>query len=131
MSRKRRGGVLSDYPVTAFLMIGKLTVPQTGVVDTFTRYSVLPRELAKKAGVKPTGKAGTLNVMRRSIHGDLVRVVMSALDGSCRGETTARVPDEGENWNKGLLLGGEFLQDTGMHGGDQQLHSSRRVKPAR
>lgn len=110
-------GTLGDYPVMAFVRVGALPDPQTGVVDTFTRYSVLPRELAEKAGVKPTGKAGTLKIMRRAVRGELVRVPMASLDGGCRGETTALVPNKGENWNKGLLLGGEFLQDTGMHVG--------------
>lgn len=108
---------LGDYPVMAFVRVGTLPDPQTGVVDTFTRYSVLPRELAERAGVMPTRKTGTLRIMRRTVRGKLVRVEMGSLDGGCRGETTALVPDEGEHWNKGLLLGGEFLQDTGMHVG--------------
>ena len=115
-TRAKRGpsrNALGDYPVMAFVRVGALPDPQTGVIDTFTRYSVLPRELAERSGAKPTGKTGTLNIMRRAVHGRLVRVNMAALNGRCRGETTALVPDEDANWNKGLLLGGEFLQDTG------------------
>jgi hypothetical protein len=112
---KRQRVQLGDFPVMAFIRIGHLAVPQTAVLDTFTRYSVLPRELAKGAGVEDTGKSGTLNVMRRAIHGRLVKVEMTSLDGRCRGKTTALVPDVGADWDKGLLLGGEFLQDTKMH----------------
>lgn len=106
---------LGDYPVIGYIKVGRLDVPQTGVVDTFTRYSVLPADVATAAGAKPTGRAGTLKMLKRQIHGRLVRVRMESLDGNCGGETTALVPDAGQDWKRGVVLGGEFLQDTGMH----------------
>ena len=84
-----------------YVRIGSLPTPQTGVVDTFTRYSVLPRDLAKAAGVKSTGRTGTLTIARRKLRGELVRVRMSSLDGSCEGETTAFVPLPRQRWGRG------------------------------
>jgi hypothetical protein len=116
---KRRPAQLGDYPVTSFVRLGKIPIPQTGVVDTGTRYSVIPAALAKEAGAVPTGRSGTLRMLRRKIHGQLVRIHVGSLDGRCSGETLALVPDAGEPWARGLMFGGEYLQDTGMHVNDR------------
>jgi hypothetical protein len=116
---KQLGMPLGDYPVTGYVRIGSLTLPSTGFVDTGTKYSVLPQDLADAAGATPTGKTGTFNILKRSLRGELRRVRMSSLDGKCGGETTAFVPLPTEDWKKGVLLGAEFLQDTGMHVNDQ------------
>lgn len=116
---KQIGTPLGDYPVMGYAKIGSLSLPSTGFVDTGTKYSVLPQELADAAGATPTGKTGTFNIHKRSLRGELRRVRMSSLDGKCAGETTVFVPFPGQDWKKGVLSGAEFLQDTGMHVNDQ------------
>jgi hypothetical protein len=111
MKRKKNG--FGDYPVMGYVRIGSLPTPHTGAVDTFTRYSVLPRDIADASGARPLHRTGTLVIANRKIRGELRRVRMSSLDGKCAGETTAFVPSEA--WGKGVIFGAEFLQDTGMH----------------
>lgn len=111
--KKRKANGFGDYPVMGYIRIGSLPIPHTGAVDTFTRYSVLPRDLANAAGARPINKTGTLVIANKKIHGELRRVRMSSLDGKCAGETTAFVPLK--EWGKGVIFGAEFLQDTGMH----------------
>jgi predicted aspartyl protease len=114
--RKRtRPGALGDYPVTGFVRVGDLSIPQTGMVDTGTRLSILPREVAEAAGARPTGRTGRLSILNRQLRGEIARVRMSSLDGRCAGETTVFVPAAGQDWQRGVLLGAGFLQDTKMH----------------
>lgn len=111
MRRKRIS--LGDYPVVGYVRIGSSTRPESALVDTGTKYSIIPRETIAATGSTNTGRTGRLNILNRKLSGQLHRVRISSLDGRCAGETTAFVPDAG--WERGVLLGAEFLQDTKMH----------------
>ena len=112
---KRKRTQLGDYPVMGYVRLGNLPTPVSGLVDTGTKYSILPRDLAEKAGSRPTGRTGKVNILRRSLHGEMHRVHVTDLAGGCHGDTTVFVPDARADWKRGVLFGAEFLQDTGMH----------------
>jgi predicted aspartyl protease len=98
-----------------FVRIGTSATPQSVLVDTGAKYSIIPRETIAVTGSHNTGRTGKVNILQRKLHGELHRVKITSLDGRCAGETTAFVPDAGSDWGRGVLLGAEFLQDTKMH----------------
>lgn len=110
---------LGDYPVMGYVRLGTLQAPVSGLVDTGTKYSILPRDLAERAGSRPLGRTGKINILKRTLHGEIHRVHVTDLEGGCRGDTTVFVPDASADWKRGVLFGAEFLQDTGMHVNDK------------
>ena len=109
-----RSGQLSlgDYPAMAYVRIGP---NQTGaMVDTGSKRTVVDRWLAERAGAVALPRTGTLLIAGEKVRGRLHQVRIAALDGPCAATVEALVPDEGQAFRKGVLLGMDFFQASGM-----------------
>lgn len=103
---------LGDQQAMAYVRVGNM--PTAGMADTGSRRSVMDRGIAEAGGAVATGRRGTLNIAGHKLRGDLMRVSISVPHTSCRTSVEAFVPDAGQPFRKGLILGMDFLQKAKM-----------------
>jgi hypothetical protein len=110
---KKRGCGLGDPQAMAFVRVGDL--PAAAMADSGTRVTVMSREIAERGGARPTGRRGKMNIAGHRLVGELHRVTISSSDSpTCRATVDAFVPDAGQVFRKGLILGMDFMQPAKM-----------------
>jgi len=88
--------------------------PTAGMVDTGVKRTIIDRELAERAHAQPINRNTTMRTAGRVLRGRLVRINISVVHGPCGATVEALVPDEGEPFRKGLVLGLDFLRAAGV-----------------
>lgn len=104
---------LGDYPAMAYVRVGGY--PTGAMADTGTKRTVIDRVLAERANAIPLHRTGRLNIAGTQLQGELMRVRIEAIDGPCAGTVDAFVPLPGQVFRKGILLGMDFFQASGMN----------------
>lgn len=109
--RSRRG--FGDPQAMAFIRVGD--APQAAMADSGTKVTIMDRAIAERAGAIPTGRRGKMNIAGHKLVGELHRVTISAAgQPKCRATVDAFVPDAGQIFRKGLILGMDFMQPAKM-----------------
>jgi len=109
MSRKI---LLGDQQAMAFVRVGGH--PQAAMADTGTQRSIMDRSIAERAGAEPTGRTGQMSIAGHKLRGELMRVSITVPNSPCNAEVEAFVPNAGQPFRKGLILGMDFLQKAKM-----------------
>ena len=105
---------LGDQQAMAFVRVGPNDVPQAAMADTGTQRSIVGHEIAKVAAAIPTGKTGTMNIAGHKLRGQIMRITISVPNTRCRATVDAFVPNPGQAFRKGFILGMDFLQKAKM-----------------
>jgi len=96
----------------AFVRVGG--VPSAGLADTSSKRTIIDAQLAAQAGAVDTGKTGVMNIAGHKLRGRIMRVAIVVPRSTCGAFVDAFVPNEGQPFRKGLLLGTDFLQPAKM-----------------
>lgn len=114
MTKRVRSRGLGDCPAMAFVRLGG-RFPTGAMADTGSRRSIVDREAAVAAGAAPTGRTRTMIIGGKKMRGELMRLAISAIGGgSCQATIDVFVPSTGRVFRKGVLLGMDFFQASGM-----------------
>jgi len=101
-----------EMQAVAYVRIGGYAT--AGMADTGSPRSVIAREIAEHARTERTGKRGRMNIAGHRLSGDIVRVDIVMIDCPAQATVEALVPDAGQRFPKGILLGMDFLQGAGL-----------------
>jgi predicted aspartyl protease len=111
--RKRRSlAGFGDMQAMAFVRVGDY--PTAGMADTGTSRTVIDAELASRAGAEYTNRKGKMNIAGHALRGRIAKVRIRASATTCEAVVEAFVPDAGQPFRKGLILGMDFLQAAKM-----------------
>lgn len=109
-TRKRRE--LNDQQAMAYVRIGN--IPTAAMADTGTRRSIIDPEIAQAANAKPTGRTGVMHIAGHKLTGRIMRVAIRTREPACSAVVDAFVPNPGQHFRKGVMLGMDFLQKAKM-----------------
>jgi predicted aspartyl protease len=84
------------------------------MADTGAKRTIIDLELATRAGAVPTNRPGTMHIAGHTLQGQLMRITISVPNSSCTATVKAFVPNAGQPFRKGLILGMDFLQAARM-----------------
>jgi hypothetical protein len=104
---------LGDQQAMAYVRIGG--VPMAAMADTGTQRSIMAVEIARVGRAAPTGRRGTMYIAGHRLRGAIMRVRITVPRTTCAATVAAFVPDKGQPFRKGLILGMDFLQAARMH----------------
>jgi len=105
---------LGDQQAMAYVRVGPDDVPQAAMADTGTKRSIVSREIAMAAKATPTGRTGVMHIAGQRLEGQLMRMTISVINTKCRATVDAFVPNQGQMFRKGFILGMDFLQKAKM-----------------
>jgi len=105
---RKRKPALGDEQAMAFVRVGDF--PTAAMADTGTKRSIVDRLIAERAGAKPLGKTGTMNIAGHRLRGELMRVRIHVPRSGCAASVDAFVPFTNQPFRKGLILGMDFMQ---------------------
>ena len=111
-SKKNSNRPFGEMQAVAYVRIGGYAT--AGMADTGSPRSVIAREIAAQAQTEATGRRGRMNIAGHRLSGDIVRVNIEMIDCPAKATVDALVPDKGQRFPKGLLLGMDFLQGAGL-----------------
>lgn len=103
---------LGDQQAMAYVRIGNTPFP--AMADTGTQRSIMSVEIAQIGHAEDTGRRGRMNIASHQLRGKLMRVRIDVPKSTCGATVDAFVPDEGQPFRKGLILGMDFLQAAKM-----------------
>ncbi len=104
--------MLGDQQAMAYVRVGG--IPQAAMADTGTRRSIIDSEIAAHGGAKPTGRTGTMHIAGHKLQGALMRIKIEVPNTRCAAEVEAFVPNKGQPFKKGFILGMDFMQKAKM-----------------
>lgn len=114
MKRKRHAPELGEMQAVAYVRIGGY--PTAAMADTGSPRSVVGREIAERACGKPTNlPPAHMNIAGHRLTGTIVEFEVEMIECPGRATVKAFVPDKGQKFAKGVLLGMDFLQPAGLH----------------
>jgi len=114
VKRKRRTSELGEMQAVAYVRIGGY--PTAAMANTGSPRSVVGREIAERACGKPTGgPPAHMNIAGHRLTGTIVEFEVEMIECPGRATVKAFVPDAGQKFAKGVLLGMDFLQPAGLH----------------
>ena len=114
MKRKHRTPELEEMQAMAYVRIGGY--PTAAMADTGSPQSVVGREIADRACGKPTGgPSAHMNIAGHRLTGTIVEFEVEMIECPGRATVKAFVPNQGQKFAKGVLLGMDFLQPAGLH----------------
>lgn len=112
-TQRRQQKQLGDAQAMAYVRAGNFAT--AALADTGSPRTIVGAEIAQQAGAVTTGKRGRMNIAGQRLKGELKRMKIETLDeGKCAAEIVVFVPDVGQKFRKGLILGMDFMQKTKM-----------------
>jgi hypothetical protein len=105
---------LGDQQAMAYVRVGVDEQPYPAMADTGSKRSILDPELASRTGAVRLGRTGVMNIAGHKLRGELMRVKITTQGAGCHATIDAFVPNRGQPFRKGFILGMDFLQAAKM-----------------
>ena len=104
----KRDSTLGHYPAATVVRVGGVLT--AAVADTGSKLTIIDPRLAVDMVFESTKRTGHMAIGGKRMRGRVVRVAIEAVDSPCKATVDAFVPNPGEDFTRGVLLGMEFLQ---------------------
>lgn len=123
---------LGDQQAMAFVRVGG--IPTAAMADTGTKTSIIDFNFMRQGVIStPLNKTGTMNIAGRKLKGTLHQIEIQLLHApkSCKTLVEAFVPDKGQTFRKGIIVGMDFLQGAKLRvdGETGEVYCPRDLKP--